>query len=250
MIKKTKENKVKKIKEKKVKDKKKKKEVNKDVLMKGRFKFVLTLAICIISIEVVIMYLINLNKESQVVYTDTYNSIHNYNDYYLATGSSDFKYSKYNDSFIYEYADLNEENKTKKQRYAEQAKLVKLDKELNTIFESTFLGEYDSTFYDAINVKDSIYAVGSYIYNEEQISLRTRDGLLVKYDQNGKMEWFKNFQILGDTEFKKVIEVEDGIIVVGQSIYENMEIGNHDIGGGIILKYDFDGNIVWNNKKV
>ena len=239
--------KIKKVKEKKVKNKKVKKEIDKGTRFKNRFKVVLIISILIILIELVIMYLINLNKESQNTYTDTFNSIHNYNDYYIASGSSDFKYSKYNDSFIYEYTDTNEESKPKYKRYAEQAKLVKLDKELNTMFESTFPGDYDSTFYDAISVKDSIYAVGSYIYNEEQISLRTRDGLLVKYNKDGEMEWFKNYQILGDTEFKRIIEVEDGIIVVGQSIYENMEIGTHNMGGGIILKYDFDGNIVWNN---
>ena len=54
-------------------------------------------------------------------------------------------------------------------------------------------------------------------------------------------------QILGDTEFKRILPVDDGIIVVGQSIYENMEIGNHNMGGGIIVKYDFDGNLIWNN---
>ena len=26
-----------------------------------------------------------------------------------------------------------------------------------------------------------------------------------------------------------------------------MEIGNHDTGGGIIIKYDYDGNIIWTN---
>ena len=231
-------------KEKKVKNKK---IVDKGQIYKRRFKTVLTISIIIILVELVIMYLMNLNREGQVTYTDTLNSIHNYNDYYITAGSSDFKYSKYNDSFIYEYTDLNEESQPIEKRYAEQAKLVKLDKELNIVFESTFTGDYDSTFYDAISTKDSIYAVGSYVYEESQISLRTRDGLLVKYDSNGKMEWFKNFQIRGDTEFKRIIEVDDGIIVVGQSIYENMEVGNHDVGGGIILKYDFDGNLLWSN---
>jgi len=229
------------------KNKKDKKNIDKGIIFKKRFKVVLIISISIILIELIIMYLISLNKDSKLTFIDTLNSIHNYNDFYVLSGSSNFKYSKYNDSFIYEYTDLNEESKPKKQAYAEQAKLVKLDGELNTVFESTFMGDYDSTFYDAISVDESIYAVGSYVYEESQISLRTRDGLLVKYDEYGNMEWFKNYQLLGDTEFKRIINVEDGIIVVGQSIYENMEIGNHDMGGGIIIKYDFDGNILWKN---
>lgn len=243
---------MKKIKEKEtkkvVKTKKNKKEkVDKEILFKKRFKDILVISISIIIIELIIMYLINLSRNSEVKFADTFNSINKYSDFYIATGSSNFKYSKYNDSFIYEYTDTNEEKEVKRQVYAEQAKLVKYDKELNVLFESTFMGDYDSTFYDAISTKNGIYAVGSYIYEESQISLKTRDGLIVKYNKDGKMEWFKNFQILGDTEFKRIIEVDDGLIVVGQSIYENMEIGTHDQGGGIIIKYDFDGNIIWEN---
>ena len=224
-----------------------KKVVDKGTIFKRRFKLVLIISVLIIVIELIAMYLINVNKNSALTFIDSYNSIRDYDDYYLASGSSNFKYSRYNDSFIYEYTDTNIEGNPKREAYAEQAKLVKYDKELNIIFESTFMGDYDSTFYDAISVGNDIYAVGSYIYEESQISLRTRDGLFVKYNENGEMEWFKNFQILGDTEFKRIMYVDDGFIVVGQSIYENMEIGNHVTGGGIIIKYDMDGNIVWNN---
>ena len=239
---------VKKKKDNKNKDGGKRKQVDKAALFKRRFKIILGICLTIIAIELIIMYFIKVNKDSQVTYYDAFNSIRNINDdYYIASGSSNFKYSRYNDSFVYEYHDENMEDKPVKQAYAEQAKLVKYDKELNVLFESTFETTYDSTFYDAVVANNSIYAVGSYIYEESQISLKTRDGLLVKYDLDGKREWHKNFQILGDTEFKRILVVDDGIIVVGQSIYENMEIGTHDMGGGIIIKYDFDGNIIWNN---
>ncbi len=234
--------------EKKIKAKKKSK--TKDpLLFKKRVKVITIICILVIAIELFIMYVMYLNRDSKLTFVDTLNSIHNVDDsYYLASGSSNFKYSRYNDSFIYQYEDLNTEDLELKQAYAEQAKLVKYDKELNIVFESTFNGgEYDSTFYDAIVANDYIYAVGSYIYDESQVSLKTRDAILVKYDLDGKIEWFRNYQILGDTEFKKIIAVDDGLIVVGQSIYENMEIGNHDMGGGIIVKYDFDGNIIWTN---
>ena len=248
-IKEVKEKKVKKSKVKKEKKpRKEKKKIDKSVLLKRRFKVVLAICLTIIIAELIIMYCMNLNKESKMTYYDALNSIRAVDDeYYIASGSSNFKYSRYNDSFIYEYHDENFEDKPVKQAYAEQAKLVKYDKELNVLFEKTFETSYDSTFYDAIVTNNAIYAVGSYIYEESQISLQTRDGLLVKYDLEGNMLWHKNFQILGDTEFKRILPVSDGIIVVGQSIYENMQIGNHNMGGGIIIKYDFEGNVVWNN---
>ena len=246
------ENKTKKSKTKKEKkpkkERKEKKKVDKSVLLKRRVKLILAICLIIIIAELLIMYGMKLNKESKITYYDSLNSIRAVNDqYYIASGSSNFKYSRYNDSFIYEYHDENFDDKPLKQAFAEQAKLVKYDKELNVLFEKTFETTYDSTFYDAVVVNNSIYAIGSYIYEESQISYQTRDGLIVKYDLNGNMIWHKNFQVLGDTEFRRILPVDDGIIVVGQSIYENMEIGNHTLGGGIIIKYDFDGNIVWNN---
>ena len=128
------------------KAKKVKKEVDKGIVFQKRFKIILLISILIILTELIAMYLMNLSKDNNITYYDTLNSIHDYDDYYITSGSSNFKYSKYNDSFVYEYEDLNEESKPKKQVYAEQAKLVKLDKELNTVFESTFMGDMIQLF--------------------------------------------------------------------------------------------------------
>ena len=232
----------KKIKKNKNKDNK----IDKVIIWKKRAKWTFIIVMSIVLIELVAMYLIHVNKENKITYIDTYNKITKEKDYYLAVGSSNFKYSHYNDPFIYEYEDGITKDKINRV-YAEQAKLVKLDNELNVVFEKTFKTKYDSCFYDSIVINDFIYAVGNYVYSEKQLSLNTRDGLLVKYDLDGKMIWSKNYQVLGDTVFKRIIDVEDGFIIVGQSIYENMEIGNHDTGGGIIIKYDYDGNIIWTN---
>ena len=212
--------------------------------MKKVVKIFLIICLSIVIIELISMYIIHLKRDNENVFIDTLNSINLYDNYYIASGSSNFKYSHYNSMKTYEYKDLD--NSLKKV-YKEQAKLVKYDEELNVVFESTFDSSYDSCFNDAIVYDNYIYAVGNYVYDESQINLKTKDGLLAKYDLDGKIIWSKNYQVLGDTKFKKVIAVEDGIIVVGQSIYENMEIGNHPTGGGIIVKYDFDGNILWIN---
>ena len=227
--------------------KEKNKKIKKEKTSKGKSRLIIYPCLIIIIAELVGMYFFHVAKENKITYMDTYNHIKNVNnEYYLAVGSSNFKYSHYNDPFIYEYEDELEEGNINKV-YAEQAKLVKLDKELNIIFEKTFKTDYDSCFYDVEQVGDAIIAVGSYVYEKEQLSINTRDGLIVKYDLDGNMLWSKNYQILGDTKFKRVIKTDDGFIAIGQSIYENMEIGNHPTGGGIIVKYDLDGNIIWKN---
>lgn len=219
----------------------------KEKKMLKTLKMVAIVAISVIAIELIIMLIMYFNNEKKINYLDTINNISLIdNEYYLAAGSSNFRNSKYNKKKVYKY--YNDEVKAGFEKIvAEQAKLVKYDSNMKVVWEKTFDAKYDSTFYDAIKVEDGIVAVGSYIYDYSQIELRTRDGLIVKYDDNGKVQWFKNHQILGDTEFYKVIDVNDGIIAVGQSIYENMEIGNHDNGGGIIVKFDYDGNVVWEN---
>ena len=216
--------------------------------VKKILRIVFIVSISIVLIELIIMYLINLSRENKITYIDTLNSINKVDDYYLVTGSSNFKYSKYNNSFIFEYEDGVQKGLTNRV-YAEQAKLVKLDKELNVVFEKTFKTDYHSIFYDAKVANNSIYAVGNYVYEKKQLSINTTDGLIVKYDLDGNIIWSKNFQILGDTKFKKILVEDDGLIVIGQSIFENFEIptGNYNVGGGIIVKYDFDGNIIWTN---
>ena len=229
---------------KKIKNKKIKKDKNIDISIKRKAKLIGLLCLTIVFIELIIMLIIHISRENKLTYIDAYYNIKNVDDsYYVLAGSSNFKHSRYNEIKTYEYKNDDDVQTI----YAEKAKLVKLDKELNVIFEKTFESDYDSCFYDVSKVSDGFIAVGSYVYEEKQLSLNTRDGLIVKYDLDGNFLWSKNYQVLGDTEFKKILVVDDGFIVVGQSIYENMEIGNHQNGGGIIVKYDFDGKFIWTN---
>ena len=69
----------------------------------------------------------------------------------------------------------------------------------------------------------------------------------MKYDFDGNVVWSRRFKALSNTKFTNILVENDGYVVVGQSIYENLELGNHTIGGGIIVKYDLDGNVVWNS---
>ena len=101
----------------------------------------------------------------------------------------------------------------------QKAKLVKYDKNEKIVFESA--------------------------YTKTQVKEKTKDGLIVIYDKNGKQINSKTLQIAGDTKFTKVVVMDDGYLVIGQSILENMTIGNDPDGGAIMVKYDFDLKEKW-----
>ena len=231
----------------KLEKKKEKRETRDVVKIKRVSRAIMIVCVLIIVVEVVAMIIKKISMESDITFIDSLNSIVNVdNKYYIAVGSSNFKHSNYNNPFTYEYDDAIYKDRVNKV-YAEQAKLVKYDNEMNVVYEKTYDGDYDSAFYDVKVKDDFMIAVGSYVYDKEQLPLHTRDGLIVKYDLDGNVIWSKNYQVLGDTEFKSVILEDDGIVVVGQSIYEQYEFGTHPYGGGIIVKYDYDGNVLFKN---
>lgn len=147
----------------------------------------------------------------------------------VSVGSSYFKYSK---------------NYSKTNRI-EKGRLVRYDKRGKLELEIQYDRGINSTFTSVIVRDDGYYVVGSSEFSKNQVNNHTRDAILVKYSLEGKKLWEKSYSVLSDTRFNKIILVEDGLVVVGQSIYENMEMGNHTTGGGIIVKYDFDGEVVW-----
>ena len=63
--------------------------------------------------------------------------------------------------------------------------------------------------------------------------------------KEGKQVDTKTVQIAGDTTFTKVLLVDDGFIVIGQSILQNMVIGNNPDGGALMIKYNFDLEEQW-----
>jgi len=189
--------------------------------------------ICVIIILIeggLYLYLKN-KQENSISYYDAYQMVTKDNDYIVAVGSSDFKKSKYN----------------KYTEGLEKGKLVKYNKNKEVVFEVQYDKGFSSTFTSVLVVSDGYIVTGSGEYSEYQQENKLRDAFLIKYDKNGNKVWEKYYGVLANTRFNKVIEVNDGYVVIGQSLYENMEVGNHTTGGGIIVKYDFDGNEVWHN---
>lgn len=208
-------------------------------------KLIIICAIVIL-IELIAMLIIKILRERDIDHVDTVNDIVLVDDGYIVVGMSDFDNSKEISKITYEYT--NSTTNQKMNVIANQAKIAKLDKDMNLVWEEAFDNTYDSSFYGILKLSDGYIAVGSLISQYKQIEANTRDALIVKYDLTGKLLWYKTYSVLSDTEFYKAIDDGDGnIVVIGQSIYENMEMGSHTTGGGIIVRYDKDGNMLAHN---
>lgn len=189
--------------------------------------------ICVLILLVEGIYVIKfkVDQDKNTIYYDSLNSVCIDDTDIIVAGSSNFKYSKHN-----EYTNG-----------LEKGKLVKYNKNGKIVFEKMYENGINTTFSSVISVSDGYIVVGSGEFSEEEKNSGAREAFIIKYDKNGNIVWEKFYHVLTNTRFNKVIETNDGYIAVGQSIYANMEMGNHTTGGGIIVKYDKDGNKVWNN---
>ena len=212
---------------------------------KNKLKKIGLLCLIIILLELFIMLIIKISRERNLERVDMLYDLEIDKNGYIGVGISDFHNSNDVEELIYDYK--NPTTKKQEKIIASQAKIAKYDKDMQILWEKSIEKKYDSTFYDVLTVEDGYIAVGSYISKYSQIEANTRDAMIVKYDFDGKIVWFQTYSVLGDTEFYKIIEDDDNYVVVGQSIYENMEIGNHTTGGGIIVRYNKDGEEIAHN---
>lgn len=162
-------------------------------------------------------------KEEEHIYFDGINSIINIEDGYASVGSNN-----------------NNDN------YYERAKFTvynhKREKELEKIYNKG----YNSVFFDLCRTDDDGYVVvGSYEATASEHNSSIREALIIKYDDKGDVVFENKYKVLDNSKFTSVVRVEDGYIVVGQSVYENTKVGNNENGGAIIVKYNLDGKKIW-----
>ena len=127
----------------------------------------------------------------------------------------------------------------------EKASLTKYDSKYRKVWMKKFNSKYNSTYYNIVSDGDYLLAVGSYEKTKEEVKAKLRTALFVKYDHDGKVIFKKDLQILGNSKFVNLLVLDDGYIVVGQSIYPNDVLGNQNTGGAIIIKYSKDGDVIW-----
>ena len=169
--------------------------------------------------------------ESKTVFYDSYNGVVVDNSNAVVVGTTDVKETIF---------DTNVKDNS-------HGKITKYDYKGNIEFQNIHDKGYATAFNSVISVEDGYIVVGTGVFSEEEKNNEGKEALIIKYDKDGEIVWEKFYHVLTDTSFKKVIEVEDGYVAVGQSIYANLEVGNHTTGGAIIVKYDKEGNEIWHN---
>lgn len=168
-----------------------------------------------------VVYSVLFNK-GESVYFDGINSLYAESNGYVTVGSN-------NDNAL----------------FYEKAKITKYDDKKVKVFEKLYNKGYNSAFFDVIEDDGQYVAVGSYEKDEDEHNDGLRSALIVKYDGSGNVLFENDFQVLGNSKFTSVISIDDGYLVVGQSIYENMTLGFSDNGGAFLIKYSKDLKLEW-----
>ena len=182
----------------------------------------LVAVICAIVLLVEVIYIMFF-LEKKSIYFDGINSVVSYDKYLVSVGSNN-----------------NNVN------YYEKAKVTRYNPKKEKVFEKIYNKGFNGVYFDVlVDKNENIIAVGSFEKDEDEFNNKNRTALIVKYDKDGNIIYENDFQLLGNSKFTSVVEVEDGYIVAGQTIYDNMTVGLSEDGGGIIVKYNKNLDIVW-----
>lgn len=190
--------------------------------LKKLFMIIVVISIIVLLLDGIFVIFTYVKKENNKVYVDSANAFEKIDNGYILVGSN------------------NDNNKG-----YEKAKITRYDNDKNKVWEKFYNKGYNSTFFNVKADEDSFVAVGSYEKTKAEKKDKTRTALFVKYDKDGEVIFEKTFQILGNSKFTNVAVVDDGYIVVGQSIFENLTLGIDPRGGGVMIKYDKTGKEVW-----
>lgn len=190
--------------------------------IKGVLRIIVVICILVLIVDICVLVYNNISKQNKKMYFDGINSFEVVGNGIVAVGSNSDNDNGY-----------------------EKAKITLYDKNYKKVWETLYNKKYSSSFSAVNKDEDNYVVVGSYEATKEEHSDKVRSAVIAKFDKNGKLLSDKRFQILGNSKFTDIITVDDGYIVVGQSIYENMTLGMSNDGGAFIIKYDKELNEVW-----
>lgn len=186
-------------------------------------KLLKVVAIVCVTILVIELVYIGYLLQGKSIYFDGINSVIGIENGYLTVGS-------------------NNNN----DKYFEKAKITKYNLKKEKKFETLYNKGYNGAFFDVLeDANGNFVAVGSYEKNDEEHEKGIRTALIVSYDKDGNLLYENDFQVLGNSKFTSITLVDDGYIVTGQSVYEDMIAGMAEDGGAFVVKYDDKLKLKW-----
>ena len=130
--------------------------------------------------------------------------------------------------------------------------IIKYDKDGNVLWQKSWGGKSWEKFYDILETQEGGFVVCAYSLSTDIEGIENKgyeDAIIVKYDKDGNMLWQKSWGGNGDDDFNGILQTQDGgFIVCAYSLSTNIEgIENKGYEDAIIVKYDKDGNMLWQN---
>ena len=128
--------------------------------------------------------------------------------------------------------------------------IVKYDKDGNLLWQNSWGGNSWEEFYNILQTQDGGFVVYSYSYSTDIEGLPNKgesDAIIVKYDKDGNLLWQKSWGGNNEEGFSEILQTQDcGFIVSGNSYSTDIEgLPNKGESDAIIVKYDKDGNMLW-----
>ncbi len=126
--------------------------------------------------------------------------------------------------------------------------IEKVDKEGNVLYKSTWNTQYSEEQFLISLTNDGGFILYGYVDAELGLSNKGGDdAIIIKYDKEGNVLWQKYWGGNKTDKFNNVELTKDGgYITVGETWSTDIEgIENKGSGDALIVKYDKDGNILW-----
>ena len=151
-------------------------------------------------------------------------------------------------------------------RYTNDIMLIKYDSQGEVEWATNEGGDYNDTVLSLVSTSDDGFvAVGQFSSSEIQIgqykltnkssSANDCDGIIIKYDLNGDVEWATSVEGEDSEIINSVVSTDDNeVIVVGSFESNEIQLGEHKLTNnsnsrlytdGMIIKYDKNGNVKW-----